>query len=206
MAKNYDRDYFDRWYRSSDSRVRSRADLRRRVHLAVAITEHLMRRPVRTVLDIGCGEGEWFVELQKIRPAIRYEGLDSSEYAVERFGRRRNIRLATFGQLPEIEFRHPFDLVVCSDVLHYVADSEVDRGLGRLSELVEACAYLSVFTTEDDPSGDLHGWKKRPASWYRSRFTDAGLIPCGMQLYATADVIDAASEMEVSGSSISTDR
>ena len=47
----------------------------------------------KTVLDIGAGEGRWRAELRRMRPAIRYVGVDPSEYVVARHGQRRNIRL-----------------------------------------------------------------------------------------------------------------
>jgi hypothetical protein len=40
------------------------------------------------VLDIGCGEGIWRAPLRSLRPGIEYLGLDSSEYAIARYGAR----------------------------------------------------------------------------------------------------------------------
>ena len=54
--KRYDRAYFDHWYRGE--RVRPRAELERRVRLALAAAEYALGRPVRRALDVGCGEGE----------------------------------------------------------------------------------------------------------------------------------------------------
>ena len=55
MPKIYDRDYFDRWYRERP--VLSRQRLARKVALAVATAEYHLERPIRSVLDVGCGEG-----------------------------------------------------------------------------------------------------------------------------------------------------
>ena len=57
MTKTYDRAYFDRWYRGSE--VGGNARLARKVALAVATAEYHLERPLRSVLDIGCGEGGW---------------------------------------------------------------------------------------------------------------------------------------------------
>jgi hypothetical protein len=55
-AKLYDRAYFDRWYRDPRTRIHVRAAVERKVALAVATTEYLLQRPLRSVLDVGCGE------------------------------------------------------------------------------------------------------------------------------------------------------
>jgi ubiquinone/menaquinone biosynthesis C-methylase UbiE len=62
----FDRQYFERWYR--DEGFGSPARLRRKVDYALAATEYLLERPVRSVLDVGCGEGDWALELRRRRP------------------------------------------------------------------------------------------------------------------------------------------
>ena len=61
-------------------------------------------------------------------------GVDPSHYVVERFGRSRNIRLGTFGHLADLALTGPFDLVVCADVVLYVSDGELRRGLDTIAE------------------------------------------------------------------------
>ncbi len=121
--KRYDQSYFDKWYRGR-GRIHGDADVRQKVALAVATTEYFIRRPIRSVLDVGCGEGAWFPHLRVLRRNVHYQGLDPSDYAVERFGKSRNIRQASLGNLPSLGLQDKYDLVVCSDVLHYVRDQE----------------------------------------------------------------------------------
>src|SRR3954454_12633035 len=109
MPKAYDRAYFDKWYRNPRHAVSSRQQLERKVGLAVAVAEYYLGRTIRNVLDVGCGEGVWLAPLRRLRPRAEYLGLDSSEYAIARYGRARNLRLATFGQLAELRFDHRFD-------------------------------------------------------------------------------------------------
>src|SRR6478752_6515210 len=99
--KRYDRAYFDKWYR--DEQVNSPAEVRRKVVLAVAATEYFLQRSIRSVLDVGCGEGQWLTHLRAIRPRVRYAGLDSSPYVVRQYGKARNIRRASFGELPSLQ-------------------------------------------------------------------------------------------------------
>lgn len=181
--KRYDRDYFDRWYRDRKHRVRDRGELRRKASLAVAAAEHVLRRGVRSALDVGCGEARWRAELLSIRPAIRYLGVESSDYALARFGRSRNIRHGSFGTLCTLGDRR-FDLVICTDVLHYLTDAEIDQGLPAFVALVGGVAYIDAAVREDEPEGDLDGWHDRPASWYRKRLGAAGLVECGLGVWA----------------------
>ncbi len=196
MSKTYDRNYYDRWYRDPKHRVRTPQDLRRKIAMVVGVAEHLMQRRVRSALDIGCGEGEWRVELEKLRPAIRYLGIDSSEYVVERFGKSRNIRHGSVGEVDEIAGRRVWDLVICSDVLHYVPDDEVEEALPIMALLCEGVAFVDVMTTEDEPTGDTEGFLLRPAAWYRQRIAAAGLAGVGMQCYVGPAMAEVVLELE----------
>lgn len=197
--KRYDREYFDKWYRRDETKVTSRADLQRKVALVVGIAEELLQREVMRVLDVGCGEARWVPELKRLRPEVHYTGIDSSEYAVARFGRSRNVRLGAFGDLASQKFDAAFDLIICADVLHYLSAREIDRGLEALGEWMDGIAYLPVFTADDEPTGDLTGWHSRTAKWYRDRFGRFGLVPCGMQCYAGPLLAESAAALDLPG-------
>ena len=194
MTKKYDKQYFDHWYRGR-SRVSSQAEVRRKVSLAVASAEYFLRRPIRDVLDIGCGEGAWRSHLRALRPKVQYTGLDPSDYAVDRFGKSRNIHKASFGELPSLPL-DVYDLVVCSDELHYVPDRELRAGVNALAEATDGVAYLEVLTREDDIIGDLHGLIRRPATFYREMFVAAGLTFVGPYLWTGPGFRDAVAELE----------
>lgn len=196
MTKRYDRAYFDFWYRGR-ARVHSRDEVRRKVALAVAVTEYFVHRPLRSVLDIGCGEGTWHSQLRAIRPRASYSGLDPSRYVVETFGERRNIRRASFGSLRKLRLRDRFDLVVCADVLHYLDDEEIRRGLPELVRLTGGIAYLEVLTRDDDIVGDVEELKRRPPAWYRRLFTGAGLTAVAPYCWLSPLLRDDAAELEI---------
>lgn len=196
MAKTYDRNYYDRWYRDPKHRVRTPQDLRRKVAMVVGIAEHLIQRRIRSVLDVGCGEGAWAVELKRLRPAVRYLGIDPSEYVVERFGKSRNIRQGSLLEIDEMAGRRSWDLVICSDVLHYVPDEELEEALPVLALVCGGVAFIDVMTTEDEPTGDPVEFRLRPASWYRPRFEHAGLTSIGMQCYVGPAMTDSVLELE----------
>jgi SAM-dependent methyltransferase len=186
--KRYDRDYFDRWYRDPEHRVISNAAVGRKVRMVLGVAEYLLGRPVRTVLDVGCGEGAWLLALRKLRPRVEYLGVDPSEYAVGRFGAARNLRRGTLATLDAVAGERRFDLVVCCDVLQYVSDGELELGLRHLRALLRGVAFLEAYTTDDEVEGDLSGWHRRTPGQYRHAFGAAGLTACGLHCYAAAPV------------------
>lgn len=155
------------------------------MRFAVAAAEFVLGRPLRSVLDVGCGEAPWRAHLKRARPRVEYVGVDSSEYVVRRWGRRRGIRRGTFGELGALGLARRFDLAICSDVLQYVPAAELRRGLAALRALIVGVAYLDVFTTADDVRGDTEGWHDRSTAYYRRLFARAGLSAVGMHLYLT---------------------
>ena len=194
--KAYDRAYFDHWYRDPVHRVRARGESRRRVAMVVALAEYYLGRPLRNVLDVGCGEGVWRAPLRALRPGIQYLGLDSSEYVVARYGRARNLRKAAFGDLAELRFDERFDLIVCSDVLHYLGAREIVRGLSGFGELLEGLAFIETFTARDPIEGDTRGFIRRQPAWYRTRIADAGLLAVGSHAYLSPRLMRSVSALE----------
>ena len=195
MSKQYDRAYFDRWYRAGD--IGGPARLARKVALAVATAEYHLERPLRTVLDIGAGEGAWRAPLLKLRPKAQYLGFDASAYAVSRFGRARNLHHARFADFEMLRPWPPVDLLVCSDVLHYLDTRELDRGLPGLADLCGGVAFLETFTREDGPDGDNVDFKRRSARFYRERLSAAGFRQLGSHCWLPPALADAATSLEV---------
>src|SRR5690606_7091034 len=202
MTKHYDQAYFDRWYRDpsmKDTAIGGGARLARKVALAVATAEYHLERPIRSVLDIGCGEGAWRAPLLKLRPKLQYLGFDSSEYAVARFGPRRNLHHARFGDFEYLRPCPPVDLLVCSDVLHYLPTRELHRGLPALGELCGGVAFLETFTRADGIEGDTEGFMARPAKFYRERFARIGLAPLGSHLWLASGLHRDTAALELPG-------
>lgn len=193
MTKRYDRAYFDKWYRRR--RIISHEELRRKVHLAIVIAEYFLRRPIRNVLDVGCGEAPWYPQLRMIRKRVDYIGMDSSDYAVETFGDSRNVRRGSFADLKNM--KGSYDLVVCSDVLHYVGEREIRAGIKHLARLTGGIAFLEVLTSDDDIMGDLEEMYRRPAEWYRRLFHRAGLRQVGPYSWLSPEMRESAAEMEL---------
>ncbi len=194
MQKQYDAAYFQRWYR--DGGIGGRQRLARKVALAVATAEYHLERPLRTVLDIGCGEGTWHAPLRRLRPKAAYLGFDGSEYAARRHGRSRNVHLARFGDFDTLRPCAPVDLLVCSDVLHYLETRELDRGLPGLAALCGGVAFLETFTARDAAEGDEHDFRPRTAAFYRRRFEALGFRQLGSHCWLSPALAGTATELE----------
>lgn len=196
MTKQYDQAYFDRWYRDPRHRVNTPAGVRRKVRHSLGVAEVLLERPVKRILDIGCGEAPWRSHFLDERPKAEYVGIDSSDYVVERFGRTRGIRHGTFGTVGQVGLVGRFDLVVCCDVLQYVRAEELGPGLRALESMLDGAAYLEAFTNADELEGDKRLWHQRTPAWYRHAFRDAGLTAVGMHCYVGAQLRGATLALE----------
>jgi SAM-dependent methyltransferase len=184
-TKLYDSAYFERWYGDPRERASRAVLVRRKAALAVAAAESLLERPVRNVLDVGCGEAPWRSAILGLRPRARYVGVEPSAWAARRYGASRGVVQGGLSDLASLPLRGPFDLVVCSDVLHYVTDADLRRGLSSMVALARGLLWLEAFTSEDDFEGDVEGFVPRTARWYRATFRRAGLVPLGLWLHAS---------------------
>ena len=200
-VRQYDQRYFDKWYRNPRYRVKTAHELARQVAFVVGATEHMLGRTVRSVLDVGCGEGNWLAPLRRMRPRIQYTGIDRSEYAVKRFGASRNIRLGTIDSLDRLRLRERYDLVLCVGMLNYLDSTQLARGLGQVYDRAGGIAYLEIFTGADrGVFGDTMGAELRSPAWYRARLRAARFVSCGMHLYVPDWLRGQTSAMERCGS------
>jgi len=167
--------------------------------MVAGVTEYLLGRKLRSVLDVGAGEGEWGVELRRLRPRLRYVGVDPSDYVVERLGRERHIVRGSLESLPSLRLGADFDLILCVDMLQYVPTPALKRGIAHLVQRLVGVAYLEAFTEADEMEGDLDGWYPRSRQQYLRIFAEAGLVGCGLHCYMTPEVAEAAVELELRG-------
>ena len=195
----FDRAYFDRWYRDPHRRVLDRGEITRRASLVVSVAEYVLERRVRSALDVGCGEGNWRAPLLRLRPRLRYAGVDSSEYVVRRFGRARNIVQGDVETLDALPLRGPFDVVIASGVLNFLSEMALRRAARSIASLTSGIAFLELFTTSDDVVGDTRGWQPRTAARYRRLLRSAGLVQCGPHCYVTRTTARALAALEWSG-------
>ena len=176
--------------------MKSATELARQAAFVLGTAEFVLGRPVRTVLDVGCGEGQWRTVLRKHRPRLEYDGVDPSEYAVARFGARRSLQLGGIEDLDALPLRATYDLVVCCGMLNYLQAPALRRGLAQVARRTGGMAYLELFTREDAFEGDTDWPAPRPSRWYRQAMAQAGLVSIGMQCYVTHESRERVSAME----------
>ena len=192
----YDKAYFDRWYRDPSTRVKSSGAIRRKAALALSTAEYYLERPVKSVLDVGCGEGNWLQALRLLRPKIRYTGVDASDYAVERYGKKRGIRPGTFATLEECGLEDSYDLIICSDTLFYLSLDELKRGLASLAPRANGTAFLELYTGADSVVGDFPRSGLCSATFYTNLLMSYGFHSCGSHCYLGPKIAHHAMEME----------
>ncbi|MBS0660186.1 MAG: class I SAM-dependent methyltransferase [Verrucomicrobia bacterium] len=191
--------YFRKWYRDPRHRVSTKAAAKRKVALVLAVAEYYLERPVRSVLDVGCGEGNWYPLLAALRPGLRYLGIDSSKYAVRRHGKRRNLQLGDFDQLGEAGLEGPYDLIICSDVLYYLSRATLTRGLRALVPHLGGVAFLEAYDRREPLEGDTAHLQRLSADAYRRIFRQCGLIACGSHCYVGAELAHRVTALERGG-------
>lgn len=68
--------------------------------------EHIPINTMKSVLDLGCGAGEWIFDLAKRYPKLRIYGLDSNEEALHQAKVRRNTSSLRQVELRRIDLLH----------------------------------------------------------------------------------------------------
>ena len=174
--RSFDCEFFDRYYRTPANAVITAQDVYRRARFVISYLAHLQVE-VHSVLDVGCGTGLWKRALRRLDRSIAYTGVDPSAYLCRRYGWIR-------GSVVDLPPGRKFDLVVCQDVMQYLAAREVDRGLAAMARACRGALYVDV-PTRDDIDAKLLDMRKtdrrihvRGAAWYRRRlqkhFANAG--------------------------------
>ena len=192
----YDKAYFDRWYRDPTTRVKSATAIKRKAALALSIAEYYLERSVKSILDVGCGEGNWLSPLRVLRPAVEYTGIDASPYVVERYGKKRGIRLGSFATLGMCDLRKCYDLIICSDTLFYLPLEELKNGLTFLASRTGGIAFLELYTGKDSVIGDFPAEKLESAAFYKQLLRRNGFLSVGSHCYLGPELSDHAMEME----------
>jgi SAM-dependent methyltransferase len=171
----FDRAYYQRFYRNPRTRVASQRDVDRLGDFVCSYLKYL-RLPVRSVLDVGCGLGFWKSVVARRFPRARYVGVEYSAYLCETKGWIR-------GSVVDFQSETPFDLVICQGVLQYLSPRDAERAIANLARLSRAAVYLEVLTRDDwksvcDQAATDGRVDLRSAAWYRKRlarrFTAAG--------------------------------
>lgn len=171
--EKFDRSYFERYYGKQPIHTVNEI-----AHLATAVHEMLAwwAAPVRSVLEVGAGRGDWGNWYRTLHPTVRVTSTDVSEHSCATFGHKRR-------DIAQWAPKRPFDLVICTDVLQYLDDRAATRALRNLTTATRTCLYFDALTsfdakhTVERSKTDLNA-TLRTGDWYRQRlsrgFTQAG--------------------------------
>lgn len=164
IRTRFDRQYYERFYGGRSERAAYRRD-EGRLGAYVAAYLRYLGQPVKNVIDIGCGLGQWKGIIGKHFPKAHYTGVERSEYLCNKYG---------WAQGSAVDFRapDPFDFVICKDTLQYLSAKEFRAAAENLAELCSGALYASVLTTEDwkancDQSMTDARVYLRTGNWYR---------------------------------------
>lgn len=104
----------------------------------------LAQTEAQSVLDAGCGEGFVTHYLAQQNPALRLTGMDLNPeaiaYAQDHFGDVAHFRTGSLYKLPFSD--NSFDLVVCSEVLEHLEDTE--RAVSELKRVARRHVLITV--------------------------------------------------------------
>jgi 2-polyprenyl-3-methyl-5-hydroxy-6-metoxy-1,4-benzoquinol methylase len=165
MRQDFDKAYYDRFYRDPKTRAVTPAAARRQAAFIAAYLRHL-ELPANRILDVGCGVGMALRALGRQFPQAQIHGVEFSPYLCERYGWEP-------GSVVDYRATKPFDLVVCNDVLAYLETGACTAAIDNLARLCGGALFLGILTADDedlyDPQRTDPRQHLRPAAWYRRR-------------------------------------
>ncbi len=98
---------------------------------------HIRNCNPSVVLDIGCGEGHFTEYYNSFIPEATFYGCDISDTAIERaVGLGSSVRYFNqdlCGRHPEKYLKHKFDTVICSEVLYYLPNDQMNKAVNVIS-------------------------------------------------------------------------
>lgn len=96
------------------------------------------------VLDVGCGKGFMMHDFAELIPGIHLEGIDISEYAIERVlpDMKPYVKVANAKSLPFPD--HSFDLVISVNTVHNLAPEECKQALREIMRVTKKDAFVTM--------------------------------------------------------------
>lgn len=159
------RDWIERWDKMQEKYLVRRAE---RIQLLATLVRETVK-PVRRVLDLGCGTGSTMQPFLKVFPKAKIYGADFdptllplAQERLRSFGARANLIFADLRandwqkQLPG-----KFDAVISATALHWLKKTEIKKLYGRISQLLRPGGiFLNADHVASENSRVQTFWKK----------------------------------------------
>ena len=192
----FDKAYYTRFYGDDPSSRVISEDQRNKLGCFLAAYLDHLDLEVHSVLDAGCGTGDWQPVVAEVFDEPSYTGLEVSAYACERHGWIQ-------GSVADWQTSDTFDLVICQGVLQYLNSKDAAKALTNLSRWANHAIYLEALTEADwtencDRDVTDGNVFLRAGSWYRDRLR-RNFFDCGGGLFVKKDTGIALFELEAHG-------
>ena len=106
----------------------------------IEATVNLIPKDVKSLLDVGCGNGLFGHRLQEVRPDILITGVDRSKSALKHVAFESKV--ASIDDLPFDD--KSFDAVSCLQVIEHIPNASYGRSLEELSRVARKCIVIGV--------------------------------------------------------------
>jgi SAM-dependent methyltransferase len=191
----FDAKYYRRFYGDKTEQASYRKDEKRLADFLFAYLNYI-GQPVRSVLDIGCGLGQWREIVREYHPEAGYTGVEKSDYLCEKYGWLE-------GSAVDFASDEAFDLVICKDTLQYLSNKAFRRAVDNLAGLCSGALYVSILTSGDwrencDRTRTDDRVHLRTAAWYR-RILEAQFVNAGGGVFLSDDSPAILWELEHAG-------
>ena len=124
-----------------------------------------------TILDVGAGMGTWFDLLEPHLPEAHFTAVEIFEPYVERYKLRERYDTVIVGDIRELIYTHPFDLVIFGDVLEHMTKAEAVRTVAMIPWRF---ALISIPIVEYPQEGtDENPHEAHVATWLAREVLDA---------------------------------
>lgn len=126
------------------------------------LEQFLEKHPCKSILDYGCGDGNYSVLMQK--PGCHVLGIDVSAKAIE-IARNscssENVSFLTENTIPESLPDNSFDGVVLLNLLHCLSNNERPLLLQKIKRVLKNNGYLfASLLSKNDESYPRHEWEE----------------------------------------------
>lgn len=126
--------------------------------ISAALLGARLKRPIRRLLDVGCGTGGFLRWVLDLGVCQEVHGIDVTLFALGHARRAVPTASLELARLEQLPFKDAsFDLVVVNDVLQHVSREEVRRGLREIRRVLEQDGTLLVRTNGARRGWALHG-------------------------------------------------